>query len=470
MTFIRFAFVGFLFATVCQADQFFLKDAKGKQYGPFEVRQGVKVQAGGQDFEVVKITTPRDAVIQAMQRIVLPEVEFKQASIDDVVTFLAKASRENDPEKQGVNVMLIPWIASTNEPGMKQLMTNVTLSARNVRLYSLIKTLRQVTGLTVHVDATGVKFMAPEEPDGAILHRAYPVEPTYIERVSACRYVGTNEEAGAFGSADTLKSTFAAMGVNWPRGSSITYNSAVGKVFVANTAENLACFESLMLELNTMPKQVEIEAQFVRFERTNLVHLAPGPANPKMLIGLWTNGCGRVLAAPRLITRSGSEASVRGVTEVIYPTTFNTNGVGCAPTNAVPAVSEDVSAPCDFQTREVGSIFTVLPEVAPDGNLIHLTLAPSFVDSPTWRDYGYDVPAGAAGVRHVPAEQPFFHTFTYTSQISMADGATVLAGGGVPTQDGQGLVYCFLTVRLQGIDGEPLRKPDAVKPQDLSEF
>ncbi len=463
MRLLQFAFACALIATTCRADQFFLKDAKGKQYGPFEVRQGVKVQAGGQDFEVVKITTPRDAVIQAMQRIVLPEVEFKQASIQDVVAFLAKASRENDPEKQGVNIVLIPWTASTNAADAKPLMTNVSLSARNIRLYSLVKTLRQVTGLKVCVDALGVKFMAPDEPDGAILHREYPVEPTYIERASACRYVGYKEESGP---AD-LKSIFAAMGVEWPRGSSITYNSAVGKVFVANTAENLACFERLMSELNVIPMQIEVEAQFVRFERTNLVHLAPGPANPKMLMGLWTNGCGRVLAAPRLITRSGSEASVRGVTEVIYPTTFNTNGVGCAPTNVT---TEEVVAPCDFQTREVGSIFTVLPEVAPDGNMINLTLTPSFVDSPTWRDYGYDVPAGTAGTRHIPVEQPFFHVFTYNSQISMADGATVLAGGGVPTQDGLGLVYCFLTARLVGTDGEPIRRPDAVEPQNLSEF
>ena len=52
----------------------------------------------------------------------------------------------------------------------------------------------------------------------------------------------------------------------------------------------------------------------------------------------------------------------------------------------------------------------------------------------------------------------------------MSDGATILAGGGVPTQDGKALVYLFVTARLVGMDGEPIRKPEQPLPENPCEF
>ena len=468
MKLLRFVLVGCLVVTACRADEFFLKDAKGQQYGPFESRPGTKIHAGGQEFEVAKATTPRDLVIQAMQRIVLPEVEFKQANIQDVAAFLTKASRENDPEKQGVNIIVIPFSVATNAADTKPLLTNVTLSARSIRLYALIKLVRQITSFKVCVDDTGVRFMAPDEPESEILCRRYRVYPQYIEMCTFVRTADdqTNETQG---TSDRMKGAFAEMGMTWPRGSSIDYNRAMGMVIVANTAANLALFERLLVDLHVAPQQVEIEAQFVRFEQTNLVHLATGPTAAKTLMGLWANGCGRLLAAPRVVTRSGSEASIRGVTEVIYPTTYGLNS--SENTNAATnAIVSALTVPCDFQTREAGIIFTVLPEMSPDGSLINVTMTPSLVDLPTWRDYGCDIPMGVAGTRHVPMEQPYFHTFTVNTQVSVVDGATVLVSGGAPTQDGKGSVYCFLTVRTIGIDGEPVRKPEQPLPVNPCEF
>ena len=468
MKLLRFVFVGCLVATACRADEFFLKDAKGQQYGPFESRPGARIHAGGQEFEVAKATTPREKVIQAMQRIVLPEVEFRQANINCVAAFLTKESRERDPEKQGINIIVIPFNASTNAADAKPLLTDVSISARNISLYALIKTLRQITSFKVCVDGTGVRFMAPDEPESEILHQRYRVFPTFIERTTCGRAVdvATNETRG---TGNPLKDTFAAMGMSWPRGSSISYNASVGMVLVANTAANLALFERLLTDLHVRPQQVEIEAQFVRFERTNLAHLASGPATDIALLGLWTNGVGRVLAAPRVITQSGIEAYVRGVTEVIYPTTFNSGSGGNTNANT-NTVTTAAFVPADFQTREAGAILTVTPEVSPYGSLIKLTLSSSLVDQPAWRDFGRDVPAGVSGTRHVPMEQPFFHAFTCITQVSVKDGATVLAGGGVPTQDGNGLVYCFITAWSVGIDGEPNRKPDQPMPENPCEF
>lgn len=462
MNLLPFVLVGFVIGLTCRADEFLLKDAKGKEYGPFETRSGAKLHIGGEEYEVVKAVSPRDAVIQAMQRIVLPEVEFRQTSIQDVIAFLGKASREQDPAKQGVNLILVPSVGGAPAPDARPVFTNVNLSARNVSLYSLIKTVRQVTGFKVCVDGAGVRFMLPDEPESEILHRQFRVEPTYIERIGEG---GTNATSEASCLPD-LKRYFGLMGVQWPRGSSIVYNSGVGLLLVANTAANLALLDGMLCEMRCLPRQIEIEAQLVRFETTNLAHLARGHMEDRTLFELWSNGCGRVVAAPRVATRSGAEATVRGVTEVIYPTTFDTNTVGCLATNGV---TEMAVMPSDLATREVGAVLTVLPEVSPDGELVNLTLTPQFVDPPVWKDLS-EIPTGGWHTRYVPAAQPYFHVASFNTQLSLADGATAVAGGGVPTGDGQGLVYCFVTVRLLGVDGERLRKPDAPQPVRPCEF
>lgn len=449
-------------ATVCYADQFVLKDDKGKTFGPFETRAGNKVAIGGDIYEIATVVTPRQKVIETLKRIVIPEVEFRHAAIHDVVAFLEEAAIDNDPEKKGVPIVVSSAVAplvATSES-----LTNISFSARRVSLCSLLKTLRTITDLTIAVDETGVRILAPDEPEGPILHRSYAVAPTYVERVRQC---GTGVERPDNALPD-LKDYFAKMGIRWPTGSGIIYNSMLGRVFVANTAANLARFEHLLPAFQSTYHQVDVEAHFVRFDLTSLPRTAKGRADVSAVTSLWTNGCGTLLAAPRVMTRCGGpEASVRGVTEVIYPTSFGTNAV--SHTNALPASGAPV-VPQDFATREIGPLFTVQPEVSPDGSMISLMLTPSFVEPPSWRDYGYDLPAGSRQVAHVPMEQPFFHCIGVNTQVTVTNGQTVLIGGGVPTADGKGLVYCFVTTTLVGDDGKPLKTVDVSEPEDPCDF
>ncbi len=44
-----------------------------------------------------------------------------------------------------------------------------------------------------------------------------------------------------------------------------------------------------------------------------------------------------------------------------------------------------------------------------------------------------------------------------TTQISAADGARVLLGGGMPNKEGDGIMFIFITAHLIDIEGNPLR-------------
>jgi general secretion pathway protein D len=147
---------------------------------------------------------------------------------------------------------------------------------------------------------------------------------------------------------------------------------------------------------------------------------------------LQQNGNADLLSAPKVTTRSGAEASIRVVTEYIYPTSFDVQGgtlQSSATGTGASTVQETTVVPQDFATREVGVILTVLPEVSPDGNMINLTMTPMVVTEPTWFQYGSTVRRadGSESVLNMP--QPFFHVRSLSTQISIYDGATVVMGG-----------------------------------------
>jgi general secretion pathway protein D len=145
--------------------------------------------------------------------------------------------------------------------------------------------------------------------------------------------------------------------------------------------------------------------------------------------------------------------------------------------------------PQSFTMREVGVILDVTPTLTDDGNLIDLELDTQVVDEPTWKNYGMKIPysgntslesfegigdiftglaaifgsLGQAGqdalqemakpilasttetattalanlsnqdgniqYYDVPMEQPFFHTRSINSKVSVYPGATIVMGG-----------------------------------------
>jgi general secretion pathway protein D len=92
-----------------------------------------------------------------------------------------------------------------------------------------------------------------------------------------------------------------------------------------------------------------------------------------------------------------------------------------------------VVEPGGFETREVGVILSVTPDVSPDGQMINLNMTPEVVTEPDWKNYGstytsYD-PNGQPVVQQLNMEQPFFKTRRVQTQISIYNGATVVMGG-----------------------------------------
>ena len=163
-----------------------------------------------------------------------------------------------------------------------------------------------------------------------------------------------------------------------------------------------------------------------------------------------------LLSAPKVVTKSGQEATIKVVTIYRYPQDYDvtiqstsssssssiTSGTGSGSDGKILPMVE----PQNFETQEVGVILTVTPELSAEGNFINLKLNPKVVSEPTWKDYGMKVPmssvmsstaqamALASGNEDmqwftVPMEQPFFKERSIDTVVTLYNGATVVMGG-----------------------------------------
>ncbi len=162
-----------------------------------------------------------------------------------------------------------------------------------------------------------------------------------------------------------------------------------------------------------------------------------------------------LLSAPKVVTKSGQEATIKVVTIYRYPQDYDvtiqstssgsTSSVSGSTTGGSDGKILPMVEPQNFETQEVGVILTVTPELSPEG-FINLQLLPKVISEPTWKDYGMRVPmssvmsstaqtlAMASGNEdmqwfNVPMEQPFFKERSIDTHVTLYNGSTIVMGG-----------------------------------------
>lgn len=138
-----------------------------------------------------------------------------------------------------------------------------------------------------------------------------------------------------------------------------------------------------------------------------------------------------LLSAPRIRTQSGTNATIKVVTEYQYPTDVDIRRVSV--TNGADIVHGIAIVPSGFQTRDVGITLNVKPVFDAQRNMIDLNLMAEVVSEPSWKAYTatYD---GIDGTRQtVEIPQPFFPTRHISQTLSLHNNATVVLGGMITT-------------------------------------
>ena len=301
----------------------------------------------GKEGDKTKETSPLvNPIEEKMKKIIIENIEWRQANMHDCVEFLNKQSRENDKStddesKKGINIILNLGVGAPAAPkpaagtGTDDVfggaatgaatpgVPEVTFGARYISLYDVLKTITKMYGLKWQIDGGVVMIVPVDWTPETMEMKMYPVEPTFITRVQEAstamptisRIGGKDREtmnAGG-GSTETVPSDlngyFEKMGIKFPKGSSVTYNPAIGKVIMVNTEDQLIRFEKLLSELNVVPKQVEIEARFVEVNETDMYEAGLEwllTDNWEMLLKQGSNPYAPATATPRIQMNANS--------------------------------------------------------------------------------------------------------------------------------------------------------------------
>jgi len=129
-------------------------------------------------------------VEQKLRTLVIPDVNLRQATIQEAVDFLVTTSRELDPEKQGINIILnlgpgaANAAARANPPAGE---TQITFNAHDVSEQNALKIVTQLAGLKYRIKGNVVMVFPADAPDSSLTPRTYPVLPTFPDKMNALR-------------------------------------------------------------------------------------------------------------------------------------------------------------------------------------------------------------------------------------------------------------------------------------------
>lgn len=270
-------------------------------------------------------TKNTDYIQNKLNRIIIPKIEFHDATVREAIDFLKQKSRdldttEPDPTRRGVNIVLkldsgvssssmppapiipsattIPGIDTTTTPAAPAPSSpttalpseaRITLSLNQIPMMEALRYITNLAGLKIKVEPYAVSIVPLSEPTDILITKEYRVPPGFISssanptESNALGPATGGKGAGgsapeATGAGQNIKGRQNAMdflkdqGVSFPPGSSAVYIPSGSRLIVHNTQESLDLIDTLVESQS--PSQVTIESKFVEIQQTNLKELS----------------------------------------------------------------------------------------------------------------------------------------------------------------------------------------------------
>ncbi|MFZ0708943.1 MAG: Amuc_1098 family type IV pilus outer membrane protein [Terrimicrobiaceae bacterium] len=245
-----------------------------------------------------------EATMAKLNRIVIPKIDLRDATVREAVEFLKQRSREldssteNPQDKRGVNIFLklnpspqsppapdlnaVPPVegAAALPPVGGSADTKVTLSLTNVPLIEALRYLTELAGLKYKIEPYAVSIVPITENTTDLVTKKYRVPPGFIPTSpsgeappspGAARAEVTENRIGSRTNAlDYLQS----QGVSFPSGAFAQYVPASSELIVRNTPDAIDLIDSLVdAAIGVQPTQVEIESKFLEITQNNVKEL-----------------------------------------------------------------------------------------------------------------------------------------------------------------------------------------------------
>ena len=293
-----------------------------KQYG---TTSGPAGEAG------VHEATGTARISNKLNTIIIPKIEFRDASIREAIDFLRQQAAANDPStdgRRGVDIVLrlnalggrgpaalapvTDALAPVAPAGQEQMAVvnpapvavpaaassspqdaRITITLNQIPLGEALRYIASQAGLKVKVEPYAVSIIPLSEQSQELITKEYRVPPGFIQSTlnpgaSALSQpaapslgghgtaTGTQESTGGqqLVSRQGAKEYLESQGVPFPPGSSANFLPQSSRLVVRNTPDSLELVDAIVEQANVSgPKQVEIEAKFVEITQNNLKEL-----------------------------------------------------------------------------------------------------------------------------------------------------------------------------------------------------
>lgn len=264
-------------------------------------------------------------------------------------------------------------------------------------------------------------------------------------------------------------SYFSGLGVPLPAGSSVRYYPLQRELRLVADSYTEDLFMQLLRDggSGVWPPLVAIEFDFIAFNKADVAKVTTqeGEMSLQSANRLRRQGKGCLIYAPRLTTVGGQEATAKSAMECCYPTIPDQN-ITNAPSSKTNAavLGRNGLWPATFDTREVGVITTVLPEVSPNRVVVCLTVCLEIVMDPIIRSHRLEYVSPQGKKQVVNPEFADFRTGNLSTTIKVRRDAPALLGGGFTGPRDDEITYVLVTVHLQKSDGAAAVSPYSQVP------
>lgn len=217
----------------------------------------------------------RDAVRRKLERIIIPKLELREATIREAIDFLKKKSVELDDGpagEKGINIILqldnanqgvmppgpsIPPIPGLDQPpnmpnaapaGGNPADARITVSLSNIPLLEALKYVTGLANLKYRIEPYGISIVPITENTDVLITKEWVIPPDLIPRSPSAWSSSDVTTKGGKGVADreSAKNWLTANGVQFSGNSSAVYIVKSSRLIVRNTQDQLDLIDSVM--------------------------------------------------------------------------------------------------------------------------------------------------------------------------------------------------------------------------------
>ncbi|WP_395752082.1 Amuc_1098 family type IV pilus outer membrane protein [Prosthecobacter sp.] len=237
-------------------------------------------------FEYGVGRSPGAYLTEKMNKIIFPTVSFQGATIEEAIEYLRVKSRDLDTFTEsggvkGVNIILRTGDAPSN--------ASISLDLKDVPMSEALRYVTELAQMKFKVEAHAVLVVPLSENNSEQYTKTYRVPPDFLS--------GQGGDAPPAGGAAAPQDPFApaggaggggggliarrnarqileGAGIQFPEGSSASYNAATSQLVVRNTQPNLDLVEAYVESITKLaPKMVVITSKFVEVTQKNTEEL-----------------------------------------------------------------------------------------------------------------------------------------------------------------------------------------------------